>query len=1186
MNRKMRKILSIMLTLCMLLTNIPVPSFAAETTEATTTNGYYDADGNWVAGGTGSATYNVDGTNVTLSKTATPVEGQENTFQITLQVSTSTTTTTYTDGGAVVLVIDTSSSMKSCAECGGRDTHNQGCEHYVSGWGSDNSVDIRQSRLIAAMGAANTFLSSYAGTDPAAARMLSIVTFDGGYRTNMGWVNVAGGSGSNSYDTAQGVINSLGYATGTNMEGGLYEALNLLGDSVVSSFSSKNVVLLSDGAPSVSMSDGSVGPSQADCTAAQNRANAIKATGATLYTVCFGAARDSAWTGGPTVSAFLSGYVATGGCAYDADNTAELYGAFAAITESITSGLSGLGWTATDPMADMISVTGGTSGNFSSSDGNTYTWKLDNAEIVTNGNVTTYVYTYTYTITLDVQGQNFVEGEFFPTNERTYLNIGDQQLEFPVPGVSGRLPRTDVSITKVWDDAENQDGIRTDSVTVQLKNENGEIIGEPVVLNADNNWSYTWDGETYDLIAQSKGVYHVYTAEELDVPDGYVVSYPNEAGNFALVVKNSHETAKKDITVQKVWDDKNNQDGIRPASITVSLLADGEVVATAELTADNSWTYTFGGMDVYKAGVEIVYTVEETEVPDGYTASVDGLVITNSHTTATVDVPVTKIWDDNNNQDGIRPQSVTFALFADGVDTGKTLLISGSSWTGVFTGLDKYSNGHEIVYTVQEINVPEGYTASASGTTVTNSHTPAVTEVSGSKTWNDNGNQDGVRPESITVHLMKNGEILDTMVVTEADGWAWSFTGLPKYENGELIGYSVMEDAVENYSASYNGYNIINTHTPAQTSITVTKAWVDNNDQDGIRPNDVTIVLLANGESTGKTLVLSDGNNWTGSFTELDKYAAGTEIIYSVAELSVDGYTTVISGDQSLGYTVTNTHETETVEVSGSKTWVDNDNQDGFRPESITINLLKNGEIIDSVTVTEADGWTWSFTDLPKYENHGTLINYSVSENVVEDYSTEYNGYNVINTHTPEQTSVTVTKSWQDNNDQDGIRPNDITVELVANGVPTGRTVVLSEGNNWTDSFTGLDKYENGIEISYTVAEITVSGYETVITGDQYTGYTVTNSHTPETVVISGAKTWDDNNNQDGKRPASITINLLKNGVIIDSVTVTEAEGWAWSFNNLPKYKAQRDEAGNLVLINYTVTEADLTNDYELVTVE
>ena len=934
MKTRFHRILSVVMAFCLLLSAMPLPTMAEETGTVPSneaTNGSY-VNGEWTEGGNGSTSYNIDGTDVTLSKTATPVEGMENTFDITLKVQTSTTTTIHTASGAVVLVVDVSGSMDYCAECGGEDNHEVDCklstETNESWWGDYGSdVLATETRIAAARSAGAAFLKSYAGTDASAIRQLSIVTFATNYSVRMDWANVAGGPGSNSYDAAYNSLMGIRANGGTNLEGGLYTALNQLTD--VAGYDATSVVLLTDGIPTyrIGGGNGSDG-SAANNSAAANQATAIKNTGAKLYSVCFGVADETTYRGGPTVGAFLRDSVASSGCAYNADNSAELHAAFAAITESITDGLDGLGWTATDPMADMIAVVGGTGENFYGSNGE-YTWKLANAEVTTSGNVTTYTYTYTYRVTLDVQGENFEEGKFFPTNEATYLNVDGKQYAFPVPGVTGVLPRTDVTVTKQWNDADNQDGMRTESVTVVLKDAEGKQIGESVVLNAENNWTHTWDGETYNLIVQSKGEYHVYVAEEQNVPEGYVATCTTDGNNFNLIVVNTHEVEKKDITVNKIWDDKDNQDGIRPGSVTVNLLADGVVVDSAELTAANDWTHTFAGYEVYKAGAEIVYTVEEANVPEGYTASVDGFTVTNSHETAKTSVEAVKIWNDNDNQDGIRPQSVTFALYANGVNTGKTLVISGSSWTGTFTDLDKFANGKEIVYTVQEVEVPAGYTAVAEGLTVTNTHVPEVTSVSGSKTWDDNNNQDGVRPTSITINLLANGKVIKTITVTEADGWAWTFENLPKYEAGALINYSITENAVAEYSTTYSGYNVINKHTPAQLSVTVSKIWDDSNDQDGIRPESITIRLLANGKDTGKTLVLNSVGGWTGSFTDLDKYENGVAISYTIAEVSVEGYTSVTTGNQEVGYTVTNTHKFETTSVTGTKTWLDNNDQDG-----------------------------------------------------------------------------------------------------------------------------------------------------------------------------------------------------------------------------------------------------------------
>ncbi|MEB3012826.1 Cna B-type domain-containing protein, partial [Parvimonas sp. D2] len=85
-------------------------------------------------------------------------------------------------------------------------------------------------------------------------------------------------------------------------------------------------------------------------------------------------------------------------------------------------------------------------------------------------------------------------------------------------------------------------------------------------------------------------------------------------------------------------------------------------------------------------------------------------------------------------------------------------------------------------------------------------------------------------------------------------------------------------------------------------------------------------------------------------------------------------------------------------------------------------------------------------------------------------------------------------------------------------------------------------------------------------TGTSEDGFAVTNTREPEKTSVEGTKTWNDKDNQDGKRPTEITINLLKNGTKIDSKKVTKAEGWKWKFENLDKYENGKE-------INYTITE-------------
>src|SRR5699024_9290588 len=272
------------------------------------------------------------------------------------------------------------------------------------------------------------------------------------------------------------------------------------------------------------------------------------------------------------------------------------------------------------------------------------------------------------------------------------------------------------------------------------------------------------------------------------------------------------------------------------------------------------------------------------------------------------------------------------------------------------------------------------------GFNITNTHEPELIDVEGTKTWDDADDQDGKRPESITVYLLANGEPLDNVEVSADSEWTYAFTDLPRYEDGVEITYTIQEANVDEYSATIDGFDITNSYTPGKTSVNVVKIWKDKDNQDGIRPDSITVKLLADGEETGQEAELSEENNWQADFTDLDVNKAGEAIEYTVEEVAVKGYETSVSGTSEDGFVITNTHEPELINVVGTKTWEDVDNQDGVRPESITVNLLANGEKVDEVKVTAESDWTFEFTDLPKFEN-GEEINYTVQEDNVEDYS-------------------------------------------------------------------------------------------------------------------------------------------------------------------------------------------------------
>ncbi len=131
----------------------------------------------------------------------------------------------------------------------------------------------------------------------------------------------------------------------------------------------------------------------------------------------------------------------------------------------------------------------------------------------------------------------------------------------------------------------------------------------------------------------------------------------------------------------------------------------------------------------------------------------------------------------------------------------------------VFKDLDKYEDDKEILYTIKEEKV-EGYTGEVSGNAkegfvLTNKRKPEIppekTEVGVEKIWKDENNADGKRPEEITVHLYKNGQLFQIRKISGKDGWKVVFKDLDKYEDGKEILYTIKEEKVEGYTGEVSG---------------------------------------------------------------------------------------------------------------------------------------------------------------------------------------------------------------------------------------------------------------------------------------------------------------------------------------------------------------------------------------------
>lgn len=490
-------------------------------------------------------------------------------------------------------------------------------------------------------------------------------------------------------------------------------------------------------------------------------------------------------------------------------------------------------------------------------------------------------------------------------------------------------------------------------------------------------------------------------------------------------------------------------------------------------------------------------------------------LITNENDIKYLNLEATKVWDDQDNVEGLRPESIEFQLYKNGTAEGKPVALSaGSDWKVTFSNLpDKDSNGNLISYTVKEVKVPTYYTVDKEEAqfvdgkaTITNKRTPETTEVTVKKVWDDAKNQDGLRPTTITVHLLANGEKVQTSTVSgEGETWSHTFTNLPVYKKGQKIIYTVTEDTVANYTTTIDGTTITNTYKPGKTSLTVTKKWDDAENQDGLRPKTIKVQLYADGQELGKVVELSEDSKWTYTFSDLDEKKDGKAVQYTVKETEVpEGYTQTVEATNPGQVVITNSHTPSKTKVQVTKKWDDANNQDGLRPASITVRLYKDGAPTDqTLELSEANQWHGTFENLD-VNVAGKALNYTVKEeNVPEGYTLSIDDKDpahpvLTNKHEPTVTQIQVTKKWDDANNQDGLRPKSVKVQLYADGKKSGKVIELSAENKWTHTFADLDKNVKGEAITYTVEEVDVpTGYQVTKTDDGQGNVVLTNKHEP-----------------------------------------------------------------------------------------
>ena len=397
------------------------------------TNGYYNDSGQWVQGELDQTL--PEGIH-SVDKTA-EAHGN-NTYKMKLKVVTKQKVETFTKKSATVLVVDTSGSMKG-------------------------------KRIDKLKEAAKEFVESYAGDRENVGRYLAVVDFATHVEVPLNWTDVSSTRGKNR---AKEAIDNLRADGGTNLDAGIKQATSLFLKDDVKEIqkANRNTVVLTDGTPTYYLKDcvggwdtffhthviidgitydvdGDGGKGSEKTVEATSKDAKLLKDQSTVYTVCYGAARDKAYEDGPTVSEFLKGSIATSrDNAYDSSDTDDLTEVFKAISESVTTGITGKDLEVFDGAAPFVSVS--QLPPTVQPDASGFKWKLANATTTTEGTQTCYTYELEYFVTLDADHSEFEEGKLYPLNGETYIAMPDgSKVKFPIPGAKGIKSRYTVTYT-------------------------------------------------------------------------------------------------------------------------------------------------------------------------------------------------------------------------------------------------------------------------------------------------------------------------------------------------------------------------------------------------------------------------------------------------------------------------------------------------------------------------------------------------------------------------------------------------------------------------------------------------------------------------------------------------------------------------------------------------------------------
>ena len=575
----------------------------------------------------------------------------------------------------------------------------------------------------------------------------------------------------------------------------------------------------------------------------------------------------------------------------------------------------------------------------------------------------------------------------------------------------------------------------------------------------------------------------------------------------ALAEDSSVQYEDRVITVK--WMDGDNYDGVRPDSVDAFLAGQ-----KATLNEENGWT----GVVSVPADTDNEWNYDGVE---GYAATLskdDVSVLTYSRAIApTISVSATVAWEDSDNAGKIRPESVQLMLLADGEPYGEPLTAKNPGWKVTWNDLPPFKPNADtrIEYTVKQLQTPEGYTSQEDGLAVTNylqtgslklsasvAGAPEDADLSGLTLTVDG--PDPSMPKTLTWAQISGGSFDFGTVLpgaylvrgTNADTLVEGY--IMDVENSKVsdaVMVKAGEAATLTYKYAYKLPEAIEAEEDYDPMSNIGALSFEILGPDDRMPIKITYSQFKNGQYELGDLV-------PGVYTVVERNAETLVKYYTLTGASVTGMKLEVTPDGTATAKLFNQYvpaptpepDAEFVNIPVTKTWNDNNNKDGNRPDAITVRLYADGVEVDSHILTAGENWAFTFVEKPRYqEDHKTEIVYTVNEDAVPMYAAEINGYNIVNQYRPEVTSISVTKIWVDKDNAAGIRPTSIAMTL-SDGQKVVKVVVLDATNGWTATVNDLPTVVNGQPAKYGWKEQEVIGY--TLTGVKEEGNAMTFTNT------------------------------------------------------------------------------------------